>query len=747
MPVFAGLILLLLYSCNPTKYVAEDEYLLDRYRLRIDNGNLDHRELDSYVKPKPNKKILGVRFYLALYNLSGKKDNGFNHWLRKIGEAPVEYNVYETERNTKQLSLYMHNKGYYDAVISDTVNFRKQHAYVRYDIRPGEPYTIRSIRYYLEDTSLQSEFYPDTVNTLIKKGQKFEVDRLESERMRIENLLRNKGYFNFNHDYVYFNVDSSIGSHKVDLTLGIKKYIISSADGYFLVVPHRKYVVEEVYIYPSFDPNRALKDYQGYMEGLNREEYNDFIFLHEGKLRANPNVISQSVFIFPGEYYNQENVRQTHKHLSSLRIYKLVNIVFEEKNPYDEVRRDYYPLVCHIQLSPTTSQSYAIELEGTNSNGNLVGGAESFSARVSGAIESITKSHSRGFIIELGSEARLSLPQFLLPFKTEDFIRKYDPKTNISVAYNYQRRPEYTRSLVQTTFGYNWSGNELFTHIVNPVQLNFVNMINVTDTFRSEIEGTYLQHSYEDQLILAANYSLIFSNQKLRRGSDFVFLRWNLESAGLLLSGVARLTRQEKDTLGRYVMFGNAFAQYLKGDVEFRWYKPFDDKTSMVYRIFAGVAYPYGNSLAIPFEKQYYSGGANGVRAWHVRDLGPGSYQGAGPSKYPNKTADIKLEANVEYRFKLFWLLEGALFVDAGNIWSMNPDSERYGADFSWNRFYKEIAVGAGMGIRMDFSYFIFRTDFGFQFRDPAAPEGKRWVILHEPIRTPVFNLAIGYPF
>jgi outer membrane protein assembly factor BamA len=194
-------------------------------------------------------------------------------------------------------------------------------------------------------------------------------------------------------------------------------------------------------------------------------------------------------------------------------------------------------------------------------------------------------------------------------------------------------------------------------------------------------------------------------------------------------------------------MFGNAFAQYLKGDIEFRWYKPFNDKTSMVYRFFAGVAFPYGNSLAIPFEKQYYSGGANGVRAWHVRDLGPGSYQGAGPSKYPNKTADIKLEANVEYRFKLFWLLEGALFVDAGNIWSMNPDAERYGADFAWNRFYKEIAVGAGLGIRMDFSYFILRTDFGFQFRDPAAAEGERWVILHEHLRTPVLNLAIGYPF
>ncbi len=753
---------LILSSCRPTKYVAEDEYLLDKYKLKIEEGHVDHKELDSYVRPKPNKKILGLKFYLGLYNLSGKKDNGWNRWLRKIGEAPVLYDGYETERNDKQLGLYMRNKGYYDAGVTDSVRFRKKQAAVTYEIEPGRPYTIRSLTYRLEDTTIQSIFYRDTVNSLVKRGSHFDVDVMQSERARIETTMRNHGYYNFSREYVYYRVDTAVGNHRVDLTLGVKKYIITTMEGYYLMLPHRKYRVEQVFIYPSFDPKSAIEDYQGYMERLNRDEFNEFIFLHEGKLRANQNVVSQSVYILPGELYNQENVRQSYKHLSSLHIYKAVDIFFEEPDSLDNRQLEFYPLVCHIQLSPTTKQSYTVELEGTNSSGNLgmggnlnyqhrnlFGGAENFSIRLSGAIEAIKKTDEKGFgnMVELGAETRLGLPQFLLPFKTENFIRKYDPKTNISASYNYQRRPDYTRSIFQTTFGYLWSGNELVTHIVNPVQMNFVRMIDASQQFLDSIRDTYLQYSYEDRLILGMNYSLIFSNQKLKKSSDFLFFRSNVESTGLLLSGVAGSTNQPRDSLGRYRMLGNEFAQYIKGDVEFRWYNIMNDKTSMVYRLFAGIAYPYGNSVTIPFEKQYFSGGANGVRAWHVRDLGPGSYVGAGPTKFPNKTADIKLEANVEYRFKLFWVLEGALFVDAGNIWSLNPDADRVGANFAWNTFYREIAVGTGFGLRMDLSFFVFRVDLGIQVRDPAEPEGKRWVLFNQDIRPPVFNIAIGYPF
>ena len=743
----------------------DENYLLNKYKVKVDEGEVDSKELDSYVKPKPNKRILGTKFYLGLYNLSGTKDNGWNRWLRKIGEAPVLYDVYEKERNNKQLGLYMRNKGFYHARVTDSVRYRKKLAQVNYDIVAGTPYEISSLRYHYEDTTLRSVLSPDTVNSLLKPGGLFDVDDMQDERTRIETYLRNRGYYNFNREYVYYEVDSSLNTYQVNLTIGVKKFILPSDEGYYLVVPHRKYKIEKVYIYPGFDPKRALADYDGYVEGLTRFRYNEFEIRHEDKLKADPGVISQSVFIIPGEFYDNEKVKQSYKHLSSLRIYKLVNIVFEEKNPDDPYMHEYYPLVCHIQLSPTTSQSYTVELEGTNSSGNfgvggnlnyqhrnLFGGAENFSTRLSGAVETIKEIDQEGFgnMIELGIEGRLTFPKFLLPFKTERFIRKYNPKTSTSISYNYQHRPDYTRSMFSTAFGYNWSSGDFITHIINPVQLNFVKMIDATDEFLEDIKDTYLEYSFEDRLILGVNYSFIFSNQDIKKTKDFVFFRTNLETTGLLLKGMARAINAEQDSLGRYIMFGNAFAQYLKGDVEFRYFKIFNDQTNLVYRIFAGIAYPYGNSITIPYEKQYFSGGANGIRAWEVRNLGPGSYnihnEPSAP-RYPNQTADVKLEGNIEYRFDLFWLLEGALFIDGGNIWSLNQDDDRPGALFEWDRFYKEFALGTGFGLRMDFSFFVFRFDLGMKVRDPAQPEGSRWVFMNREYNRPQFNLAIGYPF
>ncbi|MCK5463195.1 MAG: BamA/TamA family outer membrane protein, partial [Bacteroidales bacterium] len=422
-------------------------------------------------------------------------------------------------------------------------------------------------------------------------------------------------------------------------------------------------------------------------------------------------------------------------------------------------------LVCHIQLSPNTSQSYTVELEGTNSAGNLgiggslnynhrnlFGGAENFTTRLSGAMETIKEIDQEGFgnMIELGIEARLTIPKFLLPFKTEQFIRKYNPKTSTSVSYNYQHRPDYTRSVFQTTFGYNWTSGDFITHIINPVQLNFVKMIDATDEFLEDIKDTYLEYSYEDRLILGINYSFIYTNQDIQKTRDFMFFRTNLESAGLLIKGLAKAIGAERDSLGRHIMFGNAFAQYLKGDVEYRYFKILNDQTNLVYRIFMGAAFPYGNSITIPYEKQYFTGGANGIRAWQVRNLGPGSYNVYDDSNapdWPNQTADVKIEGNIEYRFDLFWLLEGALFLDAGNIWSLNKDDDRPGSVFEWNRFYKEFALGTGFGLRMDFSFFVFRFDLGMKVRDPAQAEGSRWVFMNSDYNRPQFNIAIGYPF
>ena len=748
-------------SCSSTRYVPEDRYLLGKYKLKVDDSDLKSRDMDSYIRPKPNKKVLGTRFYLGLYNMSGQKDNGLNRWLRKIGEEPVLYDPYEAEANIKQLGLYCRNKGYYHSAVSDSVEFRRGKAKVSYDIEAGTPYRINRVIYKLEDTTLNSIVLPDSVNSLLHPGDLFDVDIIQDERTRVEGELRKRGYFKFNKDYIGYEADSTLGSHKVDITMGIKKYTQSLEDGYYLLVPHRRYSLEKVFIYPGFDPQKAMSDYSGYLEGMSQLEYSGYNFFYEGDLKANTGIISQSIFIIPGQIYNSEKVRQSHEHLSSLRIYRLVNIIFEEEDPGEDHEGNVYPLTCHIQLSPATLQSYTLGLEGTNSSGNigmegnmnyqhknLFGGAENFQFRVSGAIETLREVEEAGYgnMIELGGEAKINIPKFLLLFRTEQFIRKYNPKTNFSVAYNYHRRPDYTRSVFNTTFGYNFKGNDYTTHIVNPLQLNFVKMVEASREFLDSIQGTYLEHSFEDRLILGSSYSFIYTNQDIKKSRNFVFLRTNMESTGIVLSGVANLANQEQDSLGRFTMFGNEYAQYAKGDVELRYFQYIDDKSSMVYRLFCGVAFPYGNSIAIPFEKQYFSGGANGIRAWQARNLGPGTYNGS-TSRYPNTTADLKLEANLEYRFKLFWILEGALFIDAGNIWSINMEDDREGAQFAWDKFYKEIAIGTGAGLRMDFNFFVFRFDLGFQTRDPSEPEGDRWVWMREGFKTPQINIAIGYPF
>jgi hypothetical protein len=286
------------------------------------------------------------------------------------------------------------------------------------------------------------------------------------------------------------------------------------------------------------------------------------------------------------------------------------------------------------------------------------------------------------------------------------------------------------------------------SHIINPLDINFVKILTIDSAFREDIRGTYLEHSYEDKLITAINYSFIYNNQDIKKLKDYLFLRINAEQAGSLLSGMYHIAGSPNEE-GRYEILKNEFAQYLKGDLDLRYYQIIDDQTSFVYRIFAGMAWPYGNSVAIPFEKQYFTGGANGIRAWPVRNLGPGRYREK-RSVYPNATADIKLEANFEYRFKLFWILEGALFADAGNIWAISRDDKREGTVFEWDDFYKEIAVGTGVGLRMDFSFFIFRVDIGLKVRDPSLSGGPQWVIPNRPdgeYKYTNFHVAIGYPF
>ncbi len=417
-------------------------------------------------------------------------------------------------------------------------------------------------------------------------------------------------------------------------------------------------------------------------------------------------------------------------------------------------------LDCNVQLTLLSQQSFKVELEGTNSAGylgggvnfiyqdkNLFHGAELFSTKLKAAYEATPHQNSKS-TQEYGFETSLKLPRFLLPFmEKEDFIKKYNPYTTILAAYNYQNMPLFTRTMASATFGYDWKAGSFREHLVNPLQLNMVKLPSIDSAFAVSIANSpYQAGSYSDVLMLGGTYSYIFNNQKINKARRYWFMRWNVETSGNMLSAAKKITGSQKND-SVYTVFGQPFAQFFRTDLDIRYNYIFNNVSSIVYRGFFGIGIPYGNSTVIPVEKQYFGGGANGIRAWQVRTLGPGSYNDT--TDFMTQTADIKLEANAEYRFKLFWLLEGAVFLDAGNIYTYRYDPARIGSQFKLSTFYKDIAVGTGVGFRFDFKFVIGRVDLGMKLRDPADTEGSKWIFMDRLYQKKDFALvvAIGYPF
>ncbi len=758
-----------LSSCRITRSVPEGRHLLQSVKVKTKSRHIDKEELSGYIRQKPNKEILGFKFYLGLYNLAKEdKNNWFNNYLRTIGEEPVIYDSIITQKSVSQLELYLKNKGFYYAEVKDTAYFHKKKTKVVYTVKANKPFRINDIRYEFEDSTIKRSVISDSANTLLKKGNLFDEDVLASERLRIEQNLRSRGYYNFSKEYVFYEADTISATREVNLIVVLKAYREYREDGTYLELPHPLYYIRNVFINTNYNPREVLEGNQQYFDDLDTLMVDNINIIYHLKKNVKPEIILESNYIQPEELYDITNVNRSYRNLNSLRIFRLVTIEFKvvdkDENSLNESSRPGRFLDCSIMLTPLTLQSFTVEFEGTNSSGNigaagnlifqhrnLFRNAENLDVRLKGAVETLKESNSSAYgnLIEYGSEVRFNIPKFLLPFRTDQFIKKFNPATAISMAYNFQQRPDYKRTLANASFGYNWKGNRFLSHLVNPIELNLVKIPYKSPEFTKWLEGKYIAYSYQPHLVTVSSYSLIFNNQNLQKKTDFTYLRFNIESAGNILYSAYRLSDLKKGE-GHYQLFNTDFAQYIKSDIDLRYYDILDVNSSLVYRVFAGAGLPYNNSEALPFEKKYFAGGANSIRAWQVRNLGPGSYiEKDASSIYPNKTGDIKLEANLEYRFRLFWVLEGALFIDAGNIWAISPNDEREGALFEWNRFYKEIAVGTGFGTRFVFSFFTFRVDMGMKLRDPANPESQRWIIGNRGLSRDDFtiNIGIGYPF
>ncbi len=758
----------LLSSCSQTRFVPKDEYLLKKVRLEVDHPEISKEEAKSFIRQKENYKILGfVKFYLWLYNMSSKKKN--DDWLKRIGEAPQLYDELLAKRSVDQLRRYMDHKGFYRAEIKSQVDFndKKQKAELKFSIKTGKQYQIRNITYHFKDPKLKDIFFKDSMNYSMQPGAAFDIYKLEQQQKKIVNLYKNNGYFYFSNNQVRYQADTTLFDKQAMLDLFIGETTNSQIDSSKILRP---YFLNNFYysiISGSTSVTKANKNIQNFSDTI----YWDNSSLYTNKIMSYPpGLLDRTIQMRGGDLYQSSAVENSFNAFNRLGQFRFVDIQFQETYP----KQDSNLIDCNIRLAPLEKQSTSFEIEGTNTSGdlgvagnisyqhrNLFKGAEVFQMKFTGAVETLHRENDSDYEYyntkELGVETSLTIPTLLGPGRYIKSFGKYLPKTVFSVGYNYQRRPEYTRTISSLNFGYDWKKSQFIRNSWNILDLNVVRLYEFDSDFIDSIEDLYIKSSYTDHLIFAMNYSITYNNQRLNAKKDYTYAKLNVESAGNLLWAISKLAGRTVHTAldtstyenyDYYQLFGTQFAQYLKADVELRRSISLDKYNSIVGRLFMGVGLPYGNSYVVPYEKQYFSGGANGIRAWQARTLGPGTYE-VDDDAYPNQSADIKLEANLEYRFRLMGSLEGALFMDAGNIWAINDNDSRDGALFKVNEFYKQLAVGTGTGLRFDFNYFILRVDLGMKLCIPSNEDGHKWIIGDRSITSDDFSIsfAIGYPF
>ena len=781
---FSLVLLLLIFSaCSNTRYFNKNQYLVTRSKVELleKKPGIDHAELYGLMKQKPNKRFMGfMRFKLWAYTQTlGKKETGMRRWMKNtVGERPVMLDTLLTRRSCGEMEKYLGNVGYFYSDVSYSLEFneKKKKARVIYHVKPSRPYIIKSIDWEIQDEELRSWVLSDTGGCLIRPGDIYNAYTLDRERERITNHLNNNGYYGFVRDYIYFEADSAYDNKEISIHTRIKNVRTPHPDsaGKFIEEKHYRYKIDRVVIYPNFDPT-ITEYYSLPFDTLVQEIHqvrkdrpaNIYFITYRNKLRIRPKVLSQNTLIENDEPYNLRDVRETHRRFANISLYNYRNINFVKVDPPEmSAPSRMKSLECRISLQRAPVHQYSIEAEGTNSGGdlgiggnityrnrNIFRGGETFQLKLRGALEAQKSGQPEDLeqktllffnTYEYGAEAQINFPRFLIPVKMERFPKYFRPTTTISTGINYRKRPTYDRYVLNFTFGYRWQESAYKTHILQPFNISSVKVFP-TPEFSEELENVddpRLKNQYTDHLITALQYSFIFNNQDIKKIQNFIYFKGDIETSGNMFYLFNNLLDSKQDSGGFYRVVGIRYAQYVKTELDFRYYWLLSKTNQLVFRAHTGVGLPYGNSDALPFEKGFYLGGANSMRAWIYRGLGPGTFQGADYNM--DKMGDIVLEGNLEYRFPMYGFFKGALFLDAGNVWLLNANENYPGGEFKFDTFFRQIAIDAGVGLRFDFNFFIFRVDFAMRFRDPARPEGERWVASKGIW---FWNFGIGYPF
>lgn len=754
-------------SCNSEKFLSTGETVLSGVSLTSSNKNFNAGTYRNYIRQEPNVKWFGfLKVPLGIYCLSKadsiKGNKGLSKIMRKAGEPPVIYNPQLTEYSQQNLQHALESEGYLHARVDTNVTKNGHKTTVEYRLNPGTRHYIGRLDYDFDSPTLFAEFQADSLQSFLRSGIPLNLNRLSEERTRIIQALHDRGYYFLNKDFITYDIDTIAGSPEAFVTLRF-----AMPAGIDSTCVYERQSFRNVIIYEEKNEKSAA-------DRPDSVRYRELFIKYEGKPFFNKRLFVSHVSQRKDSLYTEKGIHNTYASLNALSgvDYTTVRI-----SPVPDSRNQ---LDCDIVVHPNKLHSLGMEVEGTNTSGdlgaavaltysnrNIFHGSEQLSLKVRCAYEAITglEGYTNQNYIEWSAEANLRFPTLLLPFLDNGNKRALNASSSLQIMYDTQNRPEFHRRVLTGAWIYRWSrtNSPNWKHRYDFFSLNYVYMPWISDTFKQDyLEGeepyySVLRYSYENLFILKTGYSFVFNSLREKSGDPSDLYQTNgyqvklaFELAGNLLYGLSKATKSRRDDNGSYNIFGIAYSQYAKIDFDFAKSVVLNDKNSIAFHAAIGFGFPYGNSNILPYEKRYFAGGANSVRGWSVRGLGPGSYKGKdGKVDFINQTGNLKLDLSVEWRTFLFWKMHGAFFIDAGNVWNTRSYPDMDGALFKISTFYKQIAVSYGLGIRFNFDYFILRLDGGMKAIDPAVPSGR----LHYPISKPDFgrdftlHFAVGLPF
>lgn len=780
-------------SCSVDKFIPEGQYLLTKNTVNIDYSDLTDDEAEgvsqalsnvkSYIRQSPNSKLIWFPVAMRIYCLSSPTDsNWINRTLRRQGEAPVIYSPEMADRSARQIELLLDSKGCFGSkVVCDTHITKNNRVSVVYNVKPKARYTISEVGTLCRSNEQVKKLIDRwIVESDIKPGNYYDQSVLASFRESVSTRLRNRGFFTATKDNINFLIDTNSGNRTMKVRMGVRELDAIINDTSRKVPPLAKYYINNVYIFPDLEglmPVDSLhSDTLHYQTNVRGKDV-VYHFITNKKMRVRPETVCQTLTLYPSGLYRNFSVERSYMNLWALRNFKFVDMEFVPSSLTSDTA-GFLDLRIRLMNAMRRSMSLSLELSNTSpfntqtttntgnfglelglgyQNKNVFGGAEIFNVKTSLAIElskfAIFNNKDDFYDLfstfEYGLDMSLDIPKFFVPFPQLLSSSNTRPHTLFNAGINYQYRTYFERLIGNTSFGYTWMRSRTTRHQFLPVEFTLVKFFNQDESFRNRIENLNdlrIKYQYSDHLIFAMRYNYVYSTQQLKTKTDFSYLALGVETAGNLLSGIYNLSSVTPDSTGVYHIFDIPFSQYVRLDWDWKRYFHLSQRNTLVFRVAGGIGVPYGNSFSMPYEKSFFGGGPTTIRAWRIRTLGPGGYVNSSSTTF-ERVGDMALTVNLEDRFKVFGIFEGAVFVDAGNVWLLHESEEFPDGEFRFDKFYKQIAMGAGLGLRANISILTLRLDFAIPFYNPGEGDGQPWMFSKMRFKQIVTNFGIDYPF